>query len=86
MTLRVKDKGGKILAEGKMDKTSKYSFKKPGRPYSCVFDAGEGHVIEIDGKTIVEIGPPAGVRDLNLATRRLPCAVFPLSRLPCWPP
>lgn len=54
VALRVKDKGGKVLAEGKMDKSSKYSFKKPETPYACFFDAGEGHVVEIDGKTIVE--------------------------------
>ena len=46
--------GGKVLIEGKMDDLSEFAFKKPDGAYKVVFDAGEGHVIEIEGKDIVE--------------------------------
>ena len=52
--LIVKDGGGKVIEQGTMDKTSKYTFKKPEGAYMVVFDAGEGHKIEIDGKKILE--------------------------------
>ena len=52
--MRVEAKDGKVLIEGKMDEDSEYAFDKPAVPYTVVFDAGEGHVIEIDGKDIVE--------------------------------
>ena len=52
--LIVKDGSGKVLEQGAMDKTSKYTFKKPEGAYAVVFDAGEGHKIEIDGKKILE--------------------------------
>lgn len=52
--MRVEDKNGKILVKGKMDEDSEFAFDKPSSPYRVVFDAGEGHVVEIDGKEIVE--------------------------------
>jgi hypothetical protein len=52
--MRVEKSGGGILIQGKMDEDSEYTFDKPSEPYQVVFDAGEGHVIEIDGKEIVE--------------------------------
>ncbi|MDY6830646.1 MAG: hypothetical protein SWC96_02210 [Thermodesulfobacteriota bacterium] len=52
--MRVEDKDGKVLIKGKMDEDSEYTFDKPAVPYKVVFDAGEGHVIEIDGEDIVE--------------------------------
>jgi hypothetical protein len=52
--MRVEDDGGKILLEGKMDENSEYTFDKPTGAYKVAFDAGEGHVIEIDGKEIIE--------------------------------
>ena len=54
VALIVKDGSGKVLEQGAMDKTSKYTFKKPEGAYLVVFDAGEGHKIEIDGKKILE--------------------------------
>ena len=48
------ESGGKILIKGKMDADSEFSFDKPSGAYKVVFDAGEGHSIEIDGKDIVE--------------------------------
>lgn len=52
--MRVEDKNDKVLIKGKMDEDSEFSFDKPCSPYRVVFDAGEGHVVEIDGKEIVE--------------------------------
>jgi type 1 fimbria pilin len=52
--MRVEKSGGGILVQGKMDEDSEYTFDKPSESYQVVFDAGEGHVIEIDGKEIVE--------------------------------
>lgn len=46
--------GGKVLIKGKMDDFSEFSFDKPDGAYKVVFDAGEGHLIEVDGKEIVE--------------------------------
>ena len=52
--MRVEGNGGKLLIKGKMDEDSEYTFDKPSGAYRVIFDAGEGHVIEIDGKEIVE--------------------------------
>jgi hypothetical protein len=52
--MRVEDQSGKVLIEGKMDEFSEFTFDKPAGAYKVVFDAGEGHVIEIDGKEILE--------------------------------
>jgi len=43
------DKGSK---DGK--KSSSYTFKKPTCPYKVIFDAGPGHAVEVDGKTITQ--------------------------------
>ncbi|MCD4718522.1 MAG: hypothetical protein K8S13_01495 [Desulfobacula sp.] len=52
--MRVEDKSGKILIKGKMDEDSEYTFDKPAKDYKVIFDAGEGHEIEVDGKEITE--------------------------------
>ena len=52
--MRVEDNAGGSLIKGKMDEDSEFTFDKPSGAYKVVFDAGEGHVIEIDGKEIVE--------------------------------
>lgn len=52
--ISVLDGSGKVLIEGKMSKDSEYTFKKPEGAYKVIFDAGEGHSIEIDGSKIVE--------------------------------
>jgi hypothetical protein len=46
--------GGSDLLKGKMNEDSEFTFDKPTDGYKVVFDAGEGHIIEIDGKEIVE--------------------------------
>jgi type 1 fimbria pilin len=53
--MRVEDKNGTVLIKGKMDQDSEFTFGKPSSgTYKVVFDAGEGHVVEIEGKDIVE--------------------------------
>lgn len=52
--IRVEDDGGETLAEGKMDEFSEFTFDKPSGPYKVMFDAGEGHVVEVPGKEIME--------------------------------
>ena len=52
--MRVEDNGGKVLLKGKMDEDSEFTFDKPDGAYKVVFDAGEGHVVEVDGKDIAE--------------------------------
>jgi hypothetical protein len=48
----VKDEAGKMLHEGKMSSTSEFTFPKPTVAYVVVFDAGEGHSIQIKGSDI----------------------------------
>ncbi len=52
--IRVESQEGKMFVEGKMDEHSEFTFDKPSDPYKVVFDAGEGHAVEIDGKEILE--------------------------------
>ena len=48
----VKDKDGKVLIKGTMSKNSDFEFKKPQGDYMVIFDAGEGHRIEIPSSEI----------------------------------
>ena len=52
--MTVQDKSGKVLIKGKMNEDSESTFKKPGVPYKVLFNAGPGHVVEVDGKDITE--------------------------------
>jgi len=52
--ISVVDGSGKELLSGKMNQDSEYTFDKPAGDYKVVFDAGDGHSIEVDGKNIVE--------------------------------
>ena len=52
--MRVEDSGGKALLKGKMNEDSEFTFDKPSGAYKVVFDAGEGHMVEVDGKDIAE--------------------------------
>jgi hypothetical protein len=52
--MRVEEKDGKVLLKGKMDEFSEFTFDRPSSGYRVIFDAGEGHVVEIDGKEILE--------------------------------
>ncbi len=48
------DQAGKVLIEGVMSAQSDYTFAKPKVDYRVEFDAGQGHVVTIDGRDIEE--------------------------------
>jgi hypothetical protein len=50
--VQVLDQAGKVLKEGVMDKDSSFRFARPKVPFRVRFNAGEGHVITIDGRDI----------------------------------
>ena len=52
--LRVLDSTGKVLIDGKMTDKSDYTFDKPKVDFRVEFDAGQGHVVTIDGRDIEE--------------------------------
>jgi hypothetical protein len=52
--MTVKDKSGKVLIKGKMDEDSEFTCDKPKASYRVIFDAGPGHVVEVEGKDITE--------------------------------
>ena len=52
--LRVLDREGKVLLEGAMNEKNEFSFAKPAVDFRVEFDAGEGHVVKIDGRDIEE--------------------------------
>ncbi len=52
--LRVLDPAGKVLLQGVMSEHSDYTFAKPKSDFRVEFDAGQGHVVTIDGRDIEE--------------------------------
>jgi hypothetical protein len=50
--LHVIDQAGKVLIEGVMTKDSNFTFARPKVPFRVEFNAGEGHVVKIDGRDI----------------------------------
>lgn len=46
--------GGKAILEGKFDKDSSYTFKKPEGDYEAKFFAGEGHEVIVKSKDIAQ--------------------------------
>lgn len=50
--LRVFDRAGKVLIEGVMSKDSNFTFPKPKVAFRVEFNAGEGHIVTIDGRDI----------------------------------
>jgi hypothetical protein len=52
--VRVVDQSGKVLIDGKMSAQSDYTFAKPKVDFRVEFDAGQGHVVTIDGRDIEE--------------------------------
>ncbi|SIO09675.1 hypothetical protein SAMN05444722_0403 [Rhodovulum sp. ES.010] len=48
----VVDGAGSVLVEGVIDENSEFTFDKPGGEYRVLFDAGEGHKIEIPADEI----------------------------------
>ena len=54
VSIKVKDAKRRLIEELKLDSNSEVSFKKPAGDYKVMFDGGEGHSIEVDGKKIVQ--------------------------------
>jgi hypothetical protein len=52
VAIRVFDSHDKVLVEGKMDDSGTFTFKKPAAEYHVVFDAGQSHLVTIDGGDI----------------------------------
>jgi hypothetical protein len=52
--LRVLDQAGKVLVDGRMSEHSDFTFAKPSVDFRVEFDAGQGHVVTIDGRDIEE--------------------------------
>lgn len=50
--IQVVDQAGKVLIQGVMDKSSSFRFARPKVAFRVKFNAGEGHVITIDGRDI----------------------------------
>jgi hypothetical protein len=50
--LHVFDQAGKVLLEGVMSKDSNFTFPKPKVAFRVEFNAGEGHIVIIDGRDI----------------------------------
>ncbi len=50
----VKEGDGKVLINSKMNEDSEFNFDKPAGSYIVIFDAGEGHAVEVNGADIVE--------------------------------
>ena len=54
ITRVVSTENGDVLMEDKMDEDSEFTFDKPEMSYKVQYDAGPGHLVEIDGDDIVE--------------------------------
>ena len=54
VAIHVQDASGKAIKELKLDKNSEITFKKPAGAYKVMFDAGAGHQVTKDGKSIVQ--------------------------------
>ena len=52
--LHVKDGNGKYILDTRMNEDSELTFDKPAGDYMVIFDAGEGHTVEVNGADIVE--------------------------------
>ena len=50
--VHVFDQSGKVLIDGKMSEKSDFTFAKPKVDFRVEFDAGQGHVVTIDGRDI----------------------------------
>jgi hypothetical protein len=52
--LRVVDSNGRILIDGAMSARSDFTFARPAVRFRVEFDAGDGHLVQIDGRDIEE--------------------------------
>jgi hypothetical protein len=54
VAMRVVNAAGEAMTQGKMNEDSEFTFNKPSGDYTAIFDAGEGHVVEVPGSEIFE--------------------------------
>jgi hypothetical protein len=54
VAVRVLDKDGRVLIEGKIDADGRFSFPRPKQGYQVLFDAGAGHAVTVFGADITE--------------------------------
>ena len=47
------EQNGKVLLQSRMNELGEVNFKKPTGSFKAVFNAGEGHLVEIEGKNIM---------------------------------
>lgn len=52
--MSIVDSSGKILIQGEMSDYSDYTFEKPQGEFRVLYQAAEGHMIEIDSRDIEE--------------------------------
>ena len=52
--MRIVDRDGRILIEGEMSELSEFTFARPDVAFKVEFDAGDGHLVQIDGRDIEE--------------------------------
>ena len=52
--MKVLDAKGNVLLRGSMSEFSEYTFDKPDQDYTVLFDAGEGHSIQVKSTEILE--------------------------------
>ena len=54
VSMKVLDGHDKLLVDGKMAADGTFKFKKPEVEYHVIFDAGQSHIVTIDGSDITE--------------------------------
>ena len=54
IAMRVVDDAGKVLIQGAMSEFSDYTFATPDNDFRVIYEAGDGHTIEIDSRDIEE--------------------------------
>ena len=53
VAVRVIGADGAVLTDGQLDALSEFEFDKPDGDFTAVFDAGEGHLLEIPSSRIL---------------------------------
>jgi hypothetical protein len=54
VTVRIEDRDGKVIKEGKMDDEGEYTFKTPECSFTVIMDAGPGHIVKEKSGNIIE--------------------------------
>ena len=54
IAMRIVNNAGKVLIQGEMSEFSDYTFAIPDNNFRVIYEAGDGHTIEIDSRDIEE--------------------------------